>query len=146
MSEQDKSPTANREPTSTENRDSQRKNARDNLKHAGEFTKIENIAGLHFLRGWIPEEFRQEDDVIEAADNVWALTVLFEHFDSELNSDARSRTRESRAILLELQSRADAAVERLKELTAGDDDMDDDKRMNELTDKTVKEVLEKLGL
>jgi hypothetical protein len=129
-----------------EERANQRKNARDNLLHAGEFTKIENIAGIGFLRSWIPEQFRQEDDVIKAGDDVWALTVLFEHFDSEINSDPKTRTRESRAILSELQTIADAAVDRLKALTPDDDDADDDQRMNDLVDKTVKEVLEKLGL
>lgn len=127
-------------------RERERKNAHDNLVHAGEFTKIENTAGIGFLRGWIPESARQEDDVIEAADDVWALTVLQEHFDSELNSDPSTRTRESRAILAELTARATAAQDRLRELTKDDDDADDDKRMNELTEKTVQEVLEKFGL
>lgn len=127
-------------------RGAQRKNARDNLTHAGEFTKIENTAGIGFLRGWIPEKFRQEDDVIKAADDVWALTVLYEHFDSEVNSDPSTRTRESRAVLAELKARAEAAQARLQALTQDDDDTDDDKRMNELTDRTVQEVLAKLGL
>jgi hypothetical protein len=128
------------------NRKSQRKNARDNLLHAGEFTKTENTAGVGFLRGWIAETSRQTDDIIKAADDVWALTVLKEHFLSELNSDPTTRTRESRAVLAELELRAKAAQDRLKELTPDDDDADDDIRMNELTDKTVAEVLQKLGL
>src|SRR5216117_3162440 len=127
-------------------RERQRQNARDNLRHAGEFTRIENTAGIGFLRGWIPEKFRQEDDIIKAADDLWALTVLYEHFDSELNSDPSTRTRESRAVLAELAARAQAAQDRLKELTQGDDDTDDDKRMNELTDRTVEEVIIKLKL
>ncbi len=129
-----------------DNRGNQRKNARDNLLHAGEFTRTENTAGIGFLRGWIPEKFRQEDEIIKAADDVWALTVLKEHFLSELNSDPTTRTRESRAVLAELETRAKAAQDRLKELTPGDDDADDDQRMNDLTDKTVQEVLQKLGL
>ncbi len=123
-----------------------KKNARDNLLHALEFTRTENTAGIGFLRGWIKEEFRQDDEIIKAADDVWALTVLKEHFLSELNSDPTTRTRESRAILAELETRAKAAQDRLEELTPGDDDTDDDIRMNELTDKTVQEVLTKLGL
>ncbi len=127
-------------------RSQQKKNARDNLLHAGEFTRTENTAGIGFLRGWIKEEFRQDDTIIKAADDVWALTVLKEHFLSELNSDPTTRTRESRAVLAELETRAKAAQDRLKELTPGDDDTGDDVRMNELTDKTVQEVLKKLGL
>ncbi len=129
-----------------EDRGREKKNARDNLLHAGEFTRTENTAGIGFLRGWIKEEFRQDDEIIKAADDVWALTVLKEHFLSELNSDPTTRTRESRAVLAELETRAKAAQDRLKELTPGDDDTDDDVRMNELTDKTVQEVLKKLGL
>ncbi len=127
-------------------RSQQRKNARDNLLHAAEFTLTENTAAIGFLRGWIPEKFRQTDEIIKAADDVWALTVLKEHFLSELNSDPTTRTRESRAVLAELEIRAKAAQDRLKELTPDDDDADDDKRMNDLTDKTVQEVLQKLGL
>ncbi len=146
MTPPDESPTANREPTSPENRSNQKKNARDNLLHALEFTRTENTAGIGFLRGWIKEEFRQDDEIIKAADDVWALTVLKEHFLSELNSDPTTRTRESRAVLAELETRAKAAQDRLKELTPDDDDTDDDLRMNILTDKTVQEVLQKLGL
>ena len=138
------SPTANREVSG--DRSAQRKNARDNLLHAGEFTRTENTAGIGFLRGWIPEANRQDDEIIKAADDVWALTVLQEHFLSELNSDTATRTRESRAVLTELGARAKAAQDHLAELTQGDDDADDDVRMNELTDRTVREVLHKLGL
>ena len=143
------SPTANREvPGDSEEtyaygtygREPQRNNARYNLLHAGEFTKTENTAGIGFLRGWIAEASRK------AADDVWALTVLQEHFLSELNSDPNTRTRESRAVLAELSARARLAQDHLRELTQDDDDADDDKRMNDLTDKTVQEILEKLKL
>ena len=137
------SPIADRE---TKDRSKQKKNARDNLLHAGEFTRTENTAGIGFLRGWIPENNRQDDAIVKAADDVWALTVLQEHFLSELNSDPTTRTRESRAVLAELGARAKAAQDRLAALTPGDDDADDDARMNALTDQTVQEVLEKFGL
>jgi hypothetical protein len=141
----DESPTANREPTSTENRDNQRKNAHDNLVHAGEFTKIENTAIVYVLRGWFGSLIRPENatEIVQASDDVWALTTLQEHFDSELNSDATTRTRESRAVLEELRQRAKAAQDRLSELTS---DTDEDERINELTDKTVREILDKLKL
>ncbi len=92
-------------------RSQQRKNARDNLLHAGEFTRVENTAGIGFLRGWIPEKFRQTDEIIKASDDVWALTVLKEHFLSELNSDPTTRTRESRAVLANRQDRAGSSTE-----------------------------------
>jgi hypothetical protein len=141
----DESPTANREPTSTENRDNQRKNAHDNLVHAGEFTKIENTAIVYVLRGWFGSLIRPENatEIVQASDDVWAVTTLQEHFDSELNSDATTRTRESRAVLEELRQRAKAAQDRLSELTS---DTDEDERINELTDKTVREILDKLKL
>jgi hypothetical protein len=141
----DESPTANREPTSTENRDNQRKNAHDNLVHAGEFTKIENTAIVYVLRGWFGSLIRPENatEIVQASDDVWALTTLQEHFDSELNSDATTRTRESRAVLEELRQRAKAAQDRLSELTS---DTDEDERINELTDKTVREILDKVKL
>ncbi len=129
-----------------EERARERKNARDNLLHALEFTKIENTAANEILRGWIPDKNRTEDNVLKAANDVWALTVLLEHFDSELNSDPSTRTRESRAILAELQARAQASQDRLASLIGDDDEEHDDERMNALTEKTVEEVLSKLGL
>jgi hypothetical protein len=129
-----------------EDRTRERKNAHDNLVHAGEFTKIENTALNEVLRGWIPEANRTDDEVLKAANDVWALTVLLEHFDSEVNSDPSTRTRESRAILAELEARATASQDRLKKLIGEDDEEHDDERMNALTDKTVAEVLHKLGL
>ena len=131
-----------------EDRSKEKKNARDNLIHAGEFTKTENTAGIDFLRGWIPEKNRQDDEIIKASDDVWALTILQEHFTSELNADVPGggRTRESRAVLAELTARAEAAQARLAELIGEDDDEDEDKRMNDLTDATVKAVLDKFNL
>jgi hypothetical protein len=45
-------------------------------------------------------------------------------------------------VLAELKTRAEAAQERLNRLIG---DTDEDERINELTDKAVKEVLKKLG-
>src|SRR5204863_6277359 len=115
---QEQSPIANREVSG--DRECQRKNARDNLIHAGEFTKIENTAIVYVLRGWFGSLIRPENatEIVQASDDVWALTTLQEHFDSELNSDATTRTRESRAVLEELRQRAKAAQDRLSELTS----------------------------
>ncbi len=84
-------------------REKQSKNARDNLTHAGEFTKIENTAIAYVLRGWFGALIRPENatEIVKASDDVWANQTLFEHFDSELNSDPNTRTQESRAVLAE---------------------------------------------
>ena len=135
------SPTANRDQIAL---GGNRKNAHDNLVHAGEFTKIENTAIVYVLRGWFGALIRPENatEIVQASDDVWANQTLFEHFDSELNSDPTTRTPESRAVLAELKARAEAAQERLNKLIG---DTDEDERINELTDKNVKEVLDKLG-
>src|SRR5438876_807547 len=82
----------------------QKKNARDNLTHAGEFTKIENTAIVYVLRGWFGALIRPENatEIVQASDDVWAKTTLYEHFDSEVNSDPATRTKESLAVLDEL--------------------------------------------
>ena len=135
------SPTANRDQIAL---GGNRKNAHDNLVHAGEFTKIENTAIVYVLRGWFGALIRPENatEIVQASDDVWANQTLFEHFDSELNSDPTTRTPESLAVLAELKARAEAAQERLNKLIG---DTDEDERINELTDKNVKEVLDKLG-
>src|SRR5213076_1313712 len=140
----DASPTANRDQADP--RASNKKNARDNLTHAGEFTKIENTAIVYVLRGWFGALIRPENatEIVQASDDVWAAQTVFEHFDSELNSDPTTRTQESRAVLAELKARAEAAQEHLNQLLGGD--TDEDERINQLTDKEVEEVLKKLGL
>src|SRR5438094_2693603 len=137
------SPTANRDQADP--RGSNKKNAHDNLTHAGEFTKIENTAIVYVLRGWFGALIRPENatEIVQASDDVWAKQTLFEHFDSELNSDPTTRTRESRAVLSELRARAEAAQEHLNQLLS---DTDEDERINDLTDKVVEDVIKKLGL
>src|SRR5436190_22382557 len=124
----DASPTANRDQADP--RASNKKNARDNLTHAGEFTKIENTAIVYVLRGWFGALIRPENatEIVQASDDVWAAQTLFEHFDSELNSDSTTRTRESRRVLAELKARAEAAQEHLNQLLGGD--TDEDERIN----------------
>jgi hypothetical protein len=143
---EDKPPTVHeRKESGSEDRERERKNARDNLRHAGEFTKIENTAIVYVLRGWFGALIRPENstEIVQASDDVWAKQTLFEHFDSELNSDPTTRTRESRAVLEELRSRAEAAQERLNQLIT---DTEEDERINELIDEQVEDVLRKLRL
>src|SRR6266516_6372926 len=137
------SPTANRDQADPRARN--KKNARDNLTHEGEFTKSENTAIVYVLRGWFGALIRPENatEIVQASDDVWAKQTLFEHFDSELNSYPTTRTRESRAVLSELRARAEAAQERLNQLLS---DTDEDERINDLTDKEVEDVIKKLGL
>src|SRR5437763_15408644 len=106
---QEQSPIANREVSG--NRERQTKNARDNLIHAGEFTKIENTAIVYVLRGWFGALIRPENatEMVQASDHVSAAHTLFEHFDSDLNSASTTRTRERRRVLAELKARDEAA-------------------------------------
>src|SRR5438552_15025913 len=137
------SPTANRDQADP--RGSNKKNARDNLTHAGEFTKIENTAIVYVLRGWFGALIRPENatEIVQASDDVWAKQTLFEHFDSELNSNPTTRTRQSRADQSEPRAKAEAAQEHLNQLLS---DTDEDERINDLTDKEVEDVIKKLGL
>src|SRR6266496_3438414 len=137
------SPTADRDQADP--RASNKQNARDNLTHAGEFTKIENTAIVYVLRGWFGALIRPENatEIVQASDDVWAKQTLFEHFDSELNSDPTTRTRESRAVLSELRARAEAAQEKLNALIG---DTNEDERINDKIDKIVEDVIKKLGL
>src|SRR5437773_1528127 len=122
----------------------EKKNARDNLRHAGEFTRIENTAIVYVLRGWFGSllDPTRTTEIVQLSDDVWALTTLLEHFDSELNSDPATRTQESRAVLAELAKRAVAAQDKLNDIL----ETDEDERINKLTDQTVEDVLQKLGL
>jgi hypothetical protein len=123
--------------------ESNKKNAHDNLVHAGEFTKIENTAIVYVLRGWFAG-VAGVPGALEAGDDAWANTTLFEHFVGKLNADAKTRTKESRAVYAELNKRAEASQERLNTILGADNE--EDERINELTDKAVQEVLHKLGL
>jgi hypothetical protein len=118
------------------------KNAHDNLVHAGEFTKIENTAIVYVLRGWFAA-LSGIPGALEASDDVWATTTLFEHFTSELNSDAATRTKESLAVSSELQQRAKDSQDRLNSILGAD--TNEDERINTLTDQLVADVLKKLG-
>jgi hypothetical protein len=123
--------------------ESNKKNAHDNLVHAGEFTKIENTAIVYVLRGWFAG-LAGVPGALEGGDDAWANTTLFEHFVGKLNSDPKTRTKESRAVYAELNKRAEASQERLNTILGADNE--EDERINELTDKAVQEVLHKLGL
>ncbi|HEV3100197.1 MAG TPA: hypothetical protein VGY75_10845 [Candidatus Udaeobacter sp.] len=118
------------------------KNAHDNLVHAGEFTKIENTAIVYVLRGWFAT-LSGIPGALEASDDVWATTTVFEHFTSLLKSDAATRTKESLAVSSELQQRAKDSQDRLDSILGAH--TNEDERINTLTDQIVADVLKKLG-
>jgi hypothetical protein len=130
----------------SEDRSRERLNARLNLLHATEFTKIENRAAVGLLRGWVNDSGRQDDEIRNASNDLWSAVTLLEHFASKLNEDPKTRTEENHAIKRELQLRAQAAEERLVALLPGDEEASDAARMNADADKAAQEILEKLGL
>src|SRR6266480_2109731 len=71
----------------------------DDLKHAGEFTKIENTAIVYVLRGWFGS-LSAIPGALEAGDDAWAFTTLQEHFDSKLNPDPTKRTPEKEMLAM----------------------------------------------
>ena len=74
--------------------ESNKKNAHDNLVHAGEFTKIENTAIVYVLRGWFAG-LSGVPGALEAGDDAWANTTLFEHFVSNWPKRTRSGSSEN---------------------------------------------------
>src|SRR5437899_11838311 len=62
------------------------------LRHAGEFTDVENVPIVYLLRGWFAN-LAGIPGPLEAGDDAWAFTTLAEHFISLPNSDPANRTR-----------------------------------------------------
>ena len=81
----------------------------DDLKHAGEFTKIENTAIVYVLRGWFGS-LSAIPGALEAGDDAWAFTTLQEHFDSKLNPDPTKRTPEQLNILGEVTEESEESA------------------------------------
>ena len=71
------------------------------LRHANEFTDIENAAIVYVLRGWFAS-LAGIPGALQAGDDAWAFTTLAEHFTSLLNSDPSKRTPTRLAILKQL--------------------------------------------
>ena len=110
----------------------------DDLKHAGEFTKIENTAIVYVLRGWFGS-LSAIPGVLEAGDDAWAFTTLQEHFDSKLNPDPTERTPEQVNILGELQKKAKETQDRVDEILGAKSD--EDERINKLVDAFVEQLV-----
>ena len=114
------------------------KAALDDLKHAGEFTKIENTAIVYVLRGWFGS-LSAIPGALEAGDDAWAFTTLQEHFDSKLNPDPTKRTPEQVNILGELQKKAKKTQDQVDEILGAKSD--EDERINKLVDAFVEQLV-----
>jgi len=110
----------------------------DDLKHAGEFTKIENTAIVYVLRGWFGS-LSAIPGGLEAGDDAWAFTTLQEHFDSKLNPDPTKRTPEQVNILGELQKKAKETQDRVDEILGAKSG--EDERINKLVDAFVEQLV-----
>jgi hypothetical protein len=116
------------------------KAALDDLKHAGEFTDIENSAVVYVLRGWFAG-LAGIPGALEAGDDAWAFTTLFEHFTSELPSDITKRTKEHLEIQKELKDKAQASQDAVDALLGAKNN--EDERMIAETDAFVQSLVEK---
>jgi hypothetical protein len=121
--------------------DAELKNAIDNLTHANEFTDIENTAIVYVLRGWFAA-LSGIPGALEASDEVWAFTTLFEHFTSLLNGDVTTRSKVSKKVYAILQQKAKDAQDNLNTILGAD--TNEDERINKLTDDFVQEVIKKI--
>ena len=110
----------------------------DDLKHAAEFTKIENTAIVYVLRGWFGS-LSAIPGALEAGDDAWAFTTLQEHFDSKLNPDPTKRTPEQVNILGKLQKKAKETQDRVDEILGAENN--EDERINKLVDAFVEQLV-----
>src|SRR5437667_9790966 len=78
------------------------------LRHANEFTDIENTALVYVLRGWFGS-LAAIPGAIEAGDDAWAFTTLAEHFVSLLDKHPAKRTLAHLKIRDLLRARTQAA-------------------------------------
>ena len=114
--------------------------ALDELTHANEFTDIENTAIVYVLRGWFAS-LSGIPGALQAGDDAWAFTTLFEHYTSLLPNNKAQRSAEQLAVQKELATKAQAAQDALdKILGAGNSE---DERMSAETDAFVKELVKK---
>lgn len=129
-------------PTPTPPLSSAKKAALDDLRHAGEFTDVENTAIVYVLRGWFAG-LAGIPGAIQAGDDAWAFTTLAEHFTSELNSDPAKRDAEHLAIQKELLAKAQASQDALDTLLGAKNN--EDERMIAETDAYVASLVEKFS-
>ena len=112
------------------------------LRHANEFTDIENTAVVYVLRGWFAS-LAAIPGAIEAGDDAWAFTTLAEHFVSLLDKDPAKRTPAHLKIRDLLLARAQEAQDAVDAILGAEND--EDKRMNKETDAFVNQLAQKIG-
>lgn len=108
------------------------------LQHAGEFTDIENSAIVYVLRGWFGG-LAGIPGAIQAGDDAWAFTTLFEHFTSLMPYPPNLRTPTQVKILAVLKSKAQASQDALDAVLGAKNN--EDERMITETDAFVARLL-----
>ena len=111
------------------------------LQHAGEFTDIENSAVVYALRGWFAG-LAGIPGAIQAGDDAWAFTTLFEHFTSLMPYPPNLRTPTQVKILAALKTKAQASQDALDALLGAKNN--EDERMIAETDAFVADLVETL--
>src|SRR2546422_6831789 len=112
------------------------------LRHAYEFTDIENTAIVYVLGGWFGS-LAEIPGAIEAGDDALAFTNLGEHFVSLLDKDPGKRTPAHLKIRDLLLARAKEAQDAVDAVLGAENN--EDERMNKETDAFVKQLLQKIG-
>jgi len=107
------------------------------LRHANEFTDIENSAIVYVLRGWFAS-LAGIPGSLQVGDDAWAFATLAEHFTSLLNNDPSQRTATQLRIKDLLSARAQTAQDAVDALLGAPND--EDERMNAETDAFAKQV------
>jgi hypothetical protein len=111
------------------------------LRHANEFTDVENSAIVYVLRGWFGN-LAGIPGSLEAGDDAWAFTTLAEHFVSLLNSDPARRTPDRLRIKEKLLAKAKASQDALDSVLGAQNA--EDERMNKETDDFVNQLVMEL--
>ena len=111
------------------------------LRHANEFTDVENAAIVYVLRGWFGS-LAGIPGSLEAGDDAWAFTTLAEHFVSLLNSDPAKRTPDRLKIKEKLLEKAKASQDALDAILGAQNP--EDERMNRETDDFVNQLVNDL--
>jgi hypothetical protein len=111
------------------------------LRHANEFTDIENSAIVYVLRGWFAS-LAGIPGALQAGDDAWAFTTLAEHFTSLLNNDPAQRTATQLKIKDLLSVRAQQAQDAVDALLGAKNT--EDERMNAETDAFTQQVVGKI--
>src|SRR5215831_14274818 len=111
------------------------------LQHAGEFTDIENSAVVYVLRGWFAG-LAGIPGAIQAGDDAWAFTTLFEHFTSLMPYPPNLQTPTQAKILASLKTKAQASQDALDALLGAKNN--EDERMITETDAFVAGLIKTL--